>query len=215
VSKEFNHIALLGGSGYIGQTFIECALKRGIRIKALTRSSEKLMAYEGKVEILTGSLFNETDLGSLVAGTNAVVSLAGPPLSGKFEIEDYTSGMRKLIKVMQEQDINRVINIAGASVKLSNEAFVRKKAMIRATAGLIINKALKTKDVELDLLSSSNLNWTTIRPGFVRKHKKGQFIADHDKLHSLSVDKEQLANFILDCLDNRIWELKAPFVATI
>ncbi len=214
MNRKINHIAILGGSGYIGQTFIECALKRGIRIKALTRSSEKLQIYDGKIEILKGSLFNESDLSSLVAGTNAVVSLAGPPLSGKFEMEDYTSGMRKLIKVMQEQDINRVINIAGASVKLSNEAFMRKKAMIRAIAGLLINKALKTKDIELDLLSSSNLNWTTVRPGFVRKHKKGQFMADNDKLHSLSVDKEQLANFILDCLDNKFWESRAPFVAT-
>jgi len=215
VNKEINQIAVLGGSGYIGQTVIECALERGLRIKALTRSSEKLRAYEGKIEILTGTLFNEADLNNLLAGTNAVVSIAGPPLSGKFDIEGYTDGMRNLIKVMQEQGIKRIINIAGASVRLPNEVFVKKKAMIRAMAGFIINKALKTKDIELELLSSSNLNWTTVRPGFVKKYKKGQFLADHDKLFSLSVDKEQLANFILDCLENNFWESKAPFVSTV
>jgi len=215
VNNKTNHIALLGGSGYIGQTFIECALKRGIRIKALTRSSEKLRTYEDKIEIITGSLFNETDLSNLVADTNAVVSLAGPPLSGKFEIEDYTNGMRKLIKVMQEQDVRRIINIAGASVKLPNETFVKKKAMIRAVARLIISKAVKTKDIELEMLSSSNLNWTTLRPGFVKKHKQGQLIVDNNKLCSFSVDKEQLATFILDCMENSSWEAKAPFVATV
>jgi putative NADH-flavin reductase len=183
VNKKINHIALLGGSGYIGQTFIECALKRGIRIKALTRSSDKLQAYNGKIEILTGSLFSESDLHDLVADTNAVVSLAGPPLTGKFAIEDYTNGMRMLIRVMQEQDVRRIINIAGASVRLPNETFVRKKAMIRAIARLIISKAVKTKDIELEMLSSSNLNWTTLRPGFVKKHKQGQLIVDNNKLY--------------------------------
>lgn len=67
-------LALTGGTGFVGGHTIAEALRRGHKVRALARSPQ---ARREGVEWIAGSLSDQSALGTLVAGADAVVHIAG------------------------------------------------------------------------------------------------------------------------------------------
>lgn len=211
---QVKKIAILGGSGYIGKKLMETALQRNIMLKVLTRNQENLSRFSGKIEVVQGNLSDPQALKQLVEGIDAVISVAGPPMKGNYDPGLYILGMEELMKAMTAEGVSRIVTIAGGSIKLPEEQLGLKRKFLRCNFKLLFGKLVAVKDAEAKLLYNSDLKWTIVRPGFVKKVKTGEFKADRHKLHATSVDRTQLVEFLLDCLESDEWERSAPLVAT-
>jgi len=181
----------------------------------LARSLEKASNLPDAVQVIEGDLLDKKALAKLVEGADAVVSCAGPPMKGNYNPSEYVNAMSDLIAAMQSNGVTRLITLAGGSIILPDEKLSGKRKFLRFVFKLMFSKVVQTKDGELNLIARSNLDWTVLRPGFVKPVKEGRFIAHETKLSSTSVDKLQIQTFIQECLKSEEWVGKAPLVATI
>ena len=67
-------IAVTGGTGFVGQALIDAALAQGRAVRALARKPQPARCG---VEWVSGDLDDAAALAALVAGTEAVVHVAG------------------------------------------------------------------------------------------------------------------------------------------
>jgi putative NADH-flavin reductase len=186
-----------------------------MKVSVLSRSPLKAAGLTKNVNVIEGNLFDKTSLAVLVKEVDVVVSCAGPPMRGNYVPSDYVVAMRDLVDVMEENEVSRLITIAGGSIILPEERLFGKRKLLRFVFKLMFSKVVKTKDGELEIMAKSNLKWTALRPGFVKPKKEGNFVAHESKLLSTSVDKLQILTFIIECIKSDEWVGKSPLVATI
>ena len=79
-------LALIGGTGRVGQQVITEAIERGYHLRVLARTPSKVKAH-ANVTVVQGNALSSESLDTLLQGANAVVSTLGP------------AGMNESIKV--------------------------------------------------------------------------------------------------------------------
>jgi len=208
-------LAILGSTGFVGKTLIKKALKAGHQVKALARSPEKLGELQDRVEVVQGDMFESSSLQMLIKDVDAVISVAGPPLTGRHDSNKHGNSMRLIVNAMKAANVNRIITIAGAAAKVPGQQLGIKQALLRVVLNVVRPDVIKTKDIELKILAESGLNWTVIRPPRIGTGKPtGKVTAREDDMVGTKVDIEDITDFILSALQTRDWERKAPIVAS-
>jgi len=76
--SENRRLALFGASGGTGVHLIPLLLERGFRVRAMVRDRSSIPLQDERLEIVRGDLLDPTATGQAIAGTDAVISLAGP-----------------------------------------------------------------------------------------------------------------------------------------
>jgi acyl carrier protein len=98
-------IALTGATGFVGAAVLRALLKEGRRVRALSRREGALAPHE-RLEIVLGDLSSDTALERLLAGTSAVVHVAGlvkAPDRRSFEAVN-VEGTRRLVEAAAKQE---------------------------------------------------------------------------------------------------------------
>ena len=75
-------LLILGGSGFVGRQIISNLVKKKARIVILTRNPNKVKSLKvlgppGQIEIISGNIFEEGLLETLIKGKFAVINLCG------------------------------------------------------------------------------------------------------------------------------------------
>lgn len=208
-------IAIIGSTGFVGKILLSKATGRGHKVKALVRNPEKLGDFKNKVEAVKGDMFVSADLKKLVEGADAVISVAGPPMAGKFDYRQYENAMLSLTEAMKSAGIKRIITIAGASIKLPGESLGFKRKFLRVMLKILASKVVKLKDSEAKILFESGLKWTIVRPPLISNGNAGSnIIALENGLAGMKVNVEDIVDFILNNLLSEEWVCKAPTVSS-
>jgi putative NADH-flavin reductase len=209
-------ITLLGSTGLVGKVILEKAIAANHEVTVLVRNPSKLGDYGHKVNIIEGDYFNSNDIDKAVKGANVVISSASPrtnerdkAISKKFE-----TAMKNLLSTLKVNGIKRFIFYSGAAIQFNGEKVPGNRKMIRSMLRLFNSIQVETKDLEMDLVSASGLDYTLIRPGMVKNNVKGEFHSTDRRLGASSVDIEQLADFTVEQIHNTEWIKKAPVVWT-
>lgn len=109
MSKTF---LVFGASGHTGQHFVRRALADGHKVRAVVRSPEKLAPTSG-VEVVKGSITEQMDLDTQLAGVDYVVAMLGDK-----ETQSHTPICRnfveQLVPAMRRQGVKRFLYQAGA-----------------------------------------------------------------------------------------------------
>jgi putative NADH-flavin reductase len=211
-------IAIFGSTGFLGSVLLELALGKGYQVKTLVRNPDKLGEFKNQVEFIHGDIFNEKDIQSTIAGTEALLSTVGPPNRNTGDPEIYKRSMEKIISILEKENIKRFIHVGGAAHpggEDENWTFGRKflKQMLSITGP----KILLAKQLEWEVLKKSNLDWTLIRPPAIIKGRSrtGKLLIDEKNLGSLKVNVFDLSEFMLDQIASPSWIKKAPLVSCI
>lgn len=207
-------IVILGATGKVGKILVQKALSRGMEVKILSRSSEKLEELSQKIEIVKGDYFDKSALEGLITNEDAVLSTIGAPFGKdhKYKPEDYGTAMSNLVEVLEKKGIGRFINITSAGTTYKGEKVSFKRKMIRFMISFIGPVVIPSKEKELAILMRSNLNWTSVRPPSIAE-VSGKLTAEETNI-GFKVDTNQLADFMLDNIESTEWVRKAPFVHT-
>ncbi len=151
-------IAVTGGTGFVGQAVIDLACRHGLKqrndrpekeclpLKALARREQA--PCEG-VEWVPGDLADRAALAGLVAGTGAVLHIAGvvnTPDPMGFHLGNVT-GTEALIKAAQKAGVQRFVFVSSLAA--------REPAL---------SKYGQSKRHAEEVVQASGLDWTIVRP---------------------------------------------------
>ena len=209
-------IAILGSTGFVGKVLLEKALANGHQVKTLVRDPEKLGVYKERVEYVSGDVSQSDKLEKTVVGADVVVSTLPPIENGK-DPDKSAKVMENLVAILERNGIKRFIHLGGAvHGGGTNENWTLGRRLLKMYLNIVCKPVLIAKQLEWEVLRSSNLDWTLVRPPRIMKEKPiGHLAADEKNLASVQVNVEDLVDFLLTQIDSQEWIEKAPLVATI
>ena len=209
-------IALLGSTGFVGKVLLKRSLDEGYEIRALVRDPDKLGEFKDKIEFIQGNIFQASDLEITVKGTEAVLSVCGPPQRNPGNPKQYEQAMEDLVAALKKQKISRLITTGGAAhLGGRNEKWTIGRRLLRFFLLIVARPILVTKQLEWDVLKQSNLDWTLVRPPQITKgNPTGKVLADESNLARTKIDVADLVDFILEQISSDQWVRKAPLVAS-
>jgi len=208
-------IAILGSTGFVGKTLVKKALQAGYSVKALARDPGRLEEFRDQIEMVIGDLSDSVVLSKLVAGTDAVLSAAGPANTPD-QPELFKRIMTNLVEAMNQEGVKRFIMISGGTLPLPDEKLDFQRRLMTVIMKLMGKYVYEAKVQEFAVLSRSSLNWTSIRAPMIAKDPpSGKVAADDQKSLGMKIMVEDLAQFMLDQITEKRWVKKAPFVASV
>lgn len=139
-------IAITGATGFVGQTLIERARRKGLELRALARREQEPVPG---VEWVRGDLANREALRQLVRGAEAVIHVAGvvnAPDPASFE-EGNVVGTMNVVQAAGAEGVPRFIHVSSLAAR---------------EPGLSAYGASKARAEKV--VRSSGLDWTLVRP---------------------------------------------------
>jgi uncharacterized protein len=190
-------------------------LDKGYEVRTLVRDPDKLGRLKNTVQYFQGNIFNPEDIENAVSGSEVVISTIAPNKKKPEDPTLYQNAMKNMVSILEKNKIQKFIHIGGAAhLGGNNEEWDFKRKFLRVMLLLFSKKILKTKELEWEVLKQSGIKWILIRPsGIVTKKSSGQIVADESYLASLSINVDDLANFILEQVNSDIWVNKAPLIS--
>ncbi|WP_050182682.1 NAD(P)H-binding protein [Domibacillus robiginosus] len=210
--KKRAQIAVIGGTGKVGQHIADQAMQHGYHVRVLVRDPQKLRYQNSKMEVLQGSVENDDILKALLQDCQTVVNAFGqPPKDSPL----YSHVTKKVLDVMNELQITRYIGVTGASLTLKND----KKSLINRTGSKLFKAVyadmLEDKQREADLLlRCRDVNWTLIRLPFVKERVNTADVkVDIENTPGLTIGNKDIARFIISQIEGKQYIHQTPFIA--
>jgi putative NADH-flavin reductase len=157
-------ILLIGGTGNIGQRILKEALEKGYVVTAVQRKPEALELKHANLTTVKGDVLNETELPSLIAGMDVVVSAIS--LYAGLTAEQFKQAHQNLIEVLKKQPQTRIIAVGGATnnenslgIKMLDDAAFMKHIPDEIKPSIFAHNEVQ------ELYENSGLeNWTYFNP---------------------------------------------------
>jgi putative NADH-flavin reductase len=206
------NITVLGATGRTGHPLVEELLARGHHVTALVRDPTTYAAPDG-VNVVAGHSRDAAALAAAVAGVEAVVSALGPVAKDATLHRDTA---RELIPVMTDHGVHRFVGVSGAGIDVPGDAKNRSARAISWAIRMFGGEVASDKLQEYALHAASDLDWTLVRPPRLTDGPRTGSV-DHDAHHTLrstTLGRADLAVFIVDVVEGRLYPRAAPFVAS-
>jgi putative NADH-flavin reductase len=209
-------ITIFGSTGFVGKVLIKKAIASGYQVKTLARNAKKLEEIKDKIEIVEGSIFESLSVEAAIVGAEVVLSTIGPPQAKSCDPYQYENAMKDIVRIMDKKGIKRYIHIGGAAHQGGeNEVWNFKRKFLRLFLKLFGKQILVAKHLEWQVLKSSDLDWTLIRPPRISNEaSSGSISVDEKNLRNLKVSVDDLTDFILQQISSREWIRKAPLISS-
>jgi len=210
-------IAILGASGFIGQSVLHEVARRQHHAVILVRDTSRAPDPTPWLNVVHGDALDRHAIARTIEGCDAVIQCLGVGGKGNGKPTTFISdATRIIVEEMQRQGINRLIALsnvgAGNSMKFLPVLFRR----------FILPYFMKWLQVIIDdknrmepIIMESGLDWTIVRcPNVVDKPARGVFVASLDgKGLKLSITRADLAEFIVYQLYADSYIRQAPCIS--
>jgi len=203
-------VAVLGATGATGRLLVEELVRRGHQVAALTRTAPSGGA--STVRWVKGDARDPAALADLVRGADAVVSALGPRTGDRSLHREVAP---HLVAAMQAAGVRRFVGVSGAGIDVPGDRKSTRDRLISALVQRLGGEAVRDKTVEREVLASSDLEWTLVRPPrLVDGPASGQVEHDaHRSPRRTSLSRADLAAFVADLVERPDYVRQAPLVA--
>ena len=184
---------LLGATGGTGLALTAQALERGHEVTAFVRSPDKLKARHERLRIVTGDPRDAASLGRALPGHDAVLSsLGATDRRPTTLLHDCT---QSLLSALAQTEIRRL-------VALSSALLFPDMGLPGKIFGFVFRNALADALVMEQLLASSPLDWTVLRPPRLTdgRPRARYRVAEHAP-PARSITRADLARAVLDTVE--------------
>lgn len=202
---------VLGASGGVGRCLLEQGAARGHAITAQSRSGNGLVPGAA-LHIATGEPTDAAFLRQHLAGHDAVVICLG--IASRAPTTLFSDTTAAVLEAMDAESIRRLVAVTGIGAGDS-----------KGHGGLVYNRVIfplftrnryLDKDRQEALIERSSLDWTIVRPApFARSSGAGALrVVTHipPGLQLRRVTRQEVACFILDCLEQATFLRQKPFI---
>jgi putative NADH-flavin reductase len=154
-------IALFGGTGRVGNSFLKLALNDDHFVKVLVRDPSKIEHLNKKIEIIVGNARDPHLINKTIKDCDAVVSCLST------DGDDTLSYvMPKIAEAMHANGISRIITIGTAGIlqaRQNPELYRFQSNESKRTLTRAANEHLKA----FETLKTSNIEWTIVCPTYL------------------------------------------------
>ncbi|MBK5359031.1 SDR family oxidoreductase [Bacillus sp. TH44] len=206
-----NKIAILGANGKAGKFIVNHALEKGYQAKILTRTSENMRITNENIETIIGDARDLSTIQELLKGCRAVINAVGQP---KNEPYIFSTVTKHILKVMKEYEIKRYILISGGSLNVEGD----QKGIVNKIGAnlfqLFLPKMMRDKYKELEIIQSSDVDWTIVRLPFVIE---GNGIGDIKEslvdMPGIKIQNGDIAPFVIKQINSERYIGKCPLIS--
>jgi putative NADH-flavin reductase len=204
-------LALLGGTGRIGQYILSAALQSGHEVSALARRPDALAAASG-LTVLRGDASDGTAVARLIEGTDAVLSALGP--RGAKTPALLATAARNIVDGMSRAGVSRLICVSAAGAFIQGDpdsGLLVKLILPRVLAGPFAD----VREME-GIVAASDLDWTMVRATRLASSPgTGHYRVrpDYPPAGGGKIARADVAHFMAACLAERSWVHGRPALA--
>lgn len=208
-------IAVIGGTGKSGKYLVKQLLEQGISFKILLRNPEKFQIESSLVQIIKGDVKDYNSIKTLLDDCPAIISTLG---LGQLPSETsiFSQATTNVIRAMKECHVPRYILTTGLNV---DTPFDKKGLKTKYATDWMYTHYPKTtadKQIEYNILSASNVNWTLVRlPLIEQTDERGEIQVSLEDCLGDKISATDLAYFLIEQLSADKYVKKAPFIANV
>jgi putative NADH-flavin reductase len=204
-------LAVLGGSGRIGQHILAAALESGHQVCALARRPEALAASSG-LTVIRGDATDGHAVADVISGADAVLSALGPR-GTKTPALLATAG-RNIMAGLSKAGTRRLICVsaAGAFIQADPDSGILVKLILPR---VLAKPFADVREMEA-IVAASELDWTMVRATrLVNSQPTGQYRVrpDYPPPGGGKIARADVARFMLTCLAEHSWVREHPALA--
>ncbi len=200
-------ILVIGATGPTGQEIVKQAVEQRHAVTAFVRDAAKA-TFAPSVALVVGNVLDRGSLTRAVEGQEAVICSLGSGITGPFkEMTLLSEGTRNLIAAMQEKNVKRIVCITGIGAGESKgHGPWYYNWLIQP---LILRGVYEDKTRQENLVRSSGLAWSLVRPGLLTNGvAKGQTavraLTDLADMVAGNISRADMAEFCLrELVDDR------------
>jgi len=210
---EKKKIALFGGTGQTGKEFLQQALAKDYRIKALVRTPAKVSETSSNLEVIVGDVLNPEDVQRTVADTDLVVSLFGHVKGSPEWLQ--TTGTENILAAMRQHQVPRIISLSGGGLPYERDQPKLPDKAIRFVMKIAVPKILNDAIRHAEVLKNSDVDWTIVRgPRLTNEPKRGDYRIGWVGVNAgTKLGRADLADFILRLVEHKEYDGQMPFVS--
>ena len=206
-------IAVFGATGRTGRPLVRQALDRGHDVVGFARSPSKLDVEDDALTVVEGDAYTGEGVAEAVTGTDAVVSVLGQTDAGPDDL--LTVAGDHLFDAMAEADVDRFVTLVGAGVREEGESVPLAGKVVGAALHLFARDVLEDAEEHVRRTRDTDLGWTVVRaPRLGDGDGMGEYRAGDVRLGFDTIDRPDVAAFILDCLKDELYVGGMPKVGS-
>ena len=203
-------ILVLGANGRTGRWIVDEALRAGISVNALVRTTGTFQESEG-LRIITGSCEHRKTLDKAMTGVDAVVCALNISRTSDFPWAKLKSPpdlisrtIRQTIDLMYAHGISRLITISASGVGDSADEIPSWFRWLINNSN--IGKGYADHEAQEKIVRNTDLEWTIVRPvGLTNSKKTSQVrVSIHgEPRRGLMISRRTVARFIVQEIGKR------------
>lgn len=214
--REYRTVALLGGTGMIGDHLLREALARGYAVRVLARTPAKLSEFAGQITVVQGDALDPTAVAALLRGSDVVISALGPvKADGDAARYINTTATGNVLRAMQDEGISLYMVVSGAAVAMPGDRRNLLGWWIRTLAQIGLSQALQDKQAEYELLATNHADWMLVRCPLVEAEAfRGEPLVSTQTPTAFRVRAGEVARFMIDQVEVRQFLREGPFLGS-
>jgi putative NADH-flavin reductase len=207
--QQVSGLVVFGSTGALGRQIVSCALDRGHHVTAVARNPSAIGEQRGQLTVLQGDVLAPATLGPAVAGHAAVILAIGGSNAARDRrtpSSTCSEGTSNVLAAMAAHDVSRVVAVSSWGV---GDSRPRAPLFYRLVIfPLAIGEELVDKARQEELLRSSDVDWTIVRPSRLTNEPARHRMAVAERLRysiRASVSRADVARFMVDAVgDERL-----------
>ena len=204
-------ILLLGATGRTGKLILAEALNQGYTLNCLVREPKKIKDNHKLLTIYKGSPERISDLEHAMKECDAVISALNISRNSDFPWSRLRTPrtflsdvMENVIYVAEKNNTNRIVICSawGVAETKADLPFWFKMLIEKSNIGV----AYEDHERQENILKSSSLRWTIVRPsGLINSNKEKKIIESYgnDPKPNMTISRKNVAKFMVNALANK------------
>jgi putative NADH-flavin reductase len=203
------NIAVIAADGRSGRAFVSAALQAGHHVRAGVLNPAYAESHPN-LTVVHCDATNQDELRQLLGGSQAIVSLIGHVPGSAADVQ--TKAIRNVVQIAQKLGIRRIVSLTGTGVRFPGDhiGFVDR----------VLNLAVRTVDParindgrqHVEVLKESGLDWTVIRVLKLQNVPAKPFTLRASGPTKWYVGREEVAQAILQVLEQQSFMRQAPII---
>lgn len=198
-SQRKRVVAVFGATGGTGRHILDLASGRGLLVRTLARSADRLRGREG-VAVVSGDVLDPGAVRETLRGADYAVSVLGVT-GARRDDRTLSAGTGNIIDAMRGHGIDRFVCVTGFGL---GDSRMLAAPLFRFVILPLLARAYADKERQEEQVRRSGLGWTVVRPTHLtdaRPRGRVRHITDRSRWYD-AVSRADVAEFIMDQLDD-------------
>lgn len=192
-------VLVIGASRGIGLETLKRLLEAGHRVRALARSAQAIAIDHPQLAKIPGDALDPATVAAAVEGADAVIQALGAPKDPGVVLAGttlFSRTTRLLIDTMREKGVRRLVAVTGLG---AGDSRGHGGLLYNAAFFLVLKRIYDDKDIQEQMIRSSGLEWTIVRPGLLTSGPatgRARALADKEDWTGGSISRADVAEFL-------------------